>query len=131
MSRARRRRVNRRNASPRPVLPRPGLHVEALEDRVAPAVYDVTTTADVVDAFDSFLSFREAVLAANASVGVADTINLPAGIYTLTRVGAGEDGAGLGDLDLRDDLTIQGTGAATTIVDGNASDRVFDVFAGT
>src|SRR5207244_10346393 len=38
---------------------------------------------------------------------------------------------GLGDLDLRDDLTIQGTGAATTIVDGNASDRVFDVFAGT
>src|SRR5207249_5278285 len=126
MSRARRRRLNRRDASPRPRPRRIGLHVEELEDRVAPAVYDVTTTTDVVDAFDNFLSLREAVLAANASVGVADTINLPAGIYTLTRVGAGEDGAGLGDLDLRDDLTIQGAGAAVTIVDGNASDRVFD-----
>ena len=50
----------------------------------------MTTFADVINATDGVLSLREAVLAANASAGVADTINLPAGTYTLTLTGAGE-----------------------------------------
>src|SRR4051794_3163596 len=98
--------------------------LEALEHRATPSVYNITTTADVVDRNDSVLSLREAVLAANASPGVPDTINLPAGTYTLTRTGADEDSAATGDLDLWDDVTIRGAGAATTVVDGNLTDRV-------
>lgn len=107
------------------------LSAESLEDRTVPSVYNVTTTVDVLDANDGVLSLREAVLAANLSVGVADTINLPAGTYVLTLSGVGEDAAAAGDLDLSGDVWVQGTGAGTTVVDGNLSDRVFDVQAGT
>jgi hypothetical protein len=102
-----------------------------LEDRLTPAVYNVTTTADVVDANDGVLSLREATIAANASVGVADTINVPAGTYVLTLTGAAEDAAATGDLDISGDMAIQGASAADTIVDGNLTDRVFDIRAGT
>jgi CSLREA domain-containing protein len=118
----------RRAARPAPAA---RVRLETLEGRAVPAVYYVTTTADVVDPADGLLSLREAVLAANASAGVADTIVLPAGTYTLTRTGADEDAAATGDLDLWDDLTIQGAGAAATVVDGNFTDRVFDVQAGS
>src|SRR5256885_9335908 len=110
MSRAPRRRVNRGDESLRPGPRRARLSAEILEDRLAPAVYDVTTVADVVNANDGVLSLREAVLAANASVGIVDAINLPAGTYTLTLTGAAEDGAATGDLDVWDDLTIQRSG---------------------
>jgi CSLREA domain-containing protein len=45
-------------------------------------------------------SLREAIIAANASTSVPDTISLPPGIYTLTRAGANEDAAATGDLDI-------------------------------
>src|SRR5439155_16048491 len=90
------------------------VRLQALEDRTVPAAYAVTTTADVVDAGDGLLSLREAVLAANASAGIADTINLPAGNYVLTRAGGAEDVAATGDLDLWDDVTIRGAGAGLT-----------------
>ena len=50
---------------------------------------------------------------------------LPAGTYTLTRAGTNEDAAATGDLDITQNLTITGAGAATTIIDGNQLDRVF------
>ncbi|HXE97663.1 MAG TPA: choice-of-anchor D domain-containing protein, partial [Dongiaceae bacterium] len=63
-----------------------------------------------------------------------DTIVLPAGTYTLTIAGTGEDAAATGDLDitgLGGALTISGAGAATTIIDGGALDTVFEtIFAG-
>ena len=68
-------------------------------------------------------SLREAIIAANAAPG-ADTIILPAGIYTLAIAGAGDNVAATGDLDITDDLTLTGDGAATTIIDGGALDRV-------
>src|SRR5262245_54281822 len=80
-------------SSRRPQPRRTRLRAEALEARLAPAVYNVTTTADVVNANDGVLSLREAVLAANASAGVADTINVPAGTYVLTLTGPTEDAA--------------------------------------
>ena len=45
---------------------------------------------------------------------------------------ANEDGNASGDLDILDggDLTIQGNGAAKTIVDGGGTDRVFHFCAG-
>src|SRR5713101_1679664 len=96
--------------------------LEALEDRLVPSTINVTTTLDGVAG-----SLRAAIIQANASHG-PDTIMVPAGTYTLTLAGANEDDAATGDLDIRNDLTISGAGAATTIIDGGGLDRVFQVF---
>jgi len=71
---------------------------------------------------------RAALQQANALTG-PDTIMLPAGTYTLTISGRCEDTAATGDLDITEDLTITGAGAATTIIDGGGIDRIFDVWA--
>jgi len=103
------------------------------------ANYTVTKTADTADGTcDSDCSLREAVIAANSTPVFADTITLPAGTYTLTRTGANEDASSTGDLDITCTsvgcstsaaLTINGAGAGLTIIDGAASDRVFDTAA--
>lgn len=99
------------------------------------ATFTVNTTADAVDAAPGdgacasaggSCSLRAAVIEANALPG-PDTIVLPAGRYTLTLAGAGEDAGATGDLDVLSDVTILGAGAASTIVDGGGIDRVFDV----
>src|SRR5438445_1427507 len=41
--------------------------------------------------------------------------------------GRDEDAAMMGDLDITDDVTIIGTSAATTILDGNGIDRIFEI----
>ncbi len=101
----------------------------------AGADFAVNSSADAVDASPGdgqcataggVCTLRAAIQETNALAG-ADTINLPSGVYTLTLTGANEDLAATGDLDIRDDLTIVGAGAASTIVDGNNSDRVFDI----
>jgi CSLREA domain-containing protein len=56
-------------------------------------------------------TLRAAIQVANALPG-PDTIILPAGTYTLTIPGQGEDAAAAGDLDITDDITITGGGAA-------------------
>jgi CSLREA domain-containing protein len=91
------------------------------------ATFTVTKTADTNDGTcDADCSLREAIAAANAAAG-ADTVTVPAGTYTLSIAGAGEDANATGDLDITDDLTITGAGATTTVIDGNGLDRVFDV----
>ena len=91
------------------------------------ATFTVTKTADTADGTcDGDCSLREAIIAANAAGG-PDDITLPAGTYTLSIAGAGEDAAATGDLDITDDLTLAGAGAATTTVDAAGLDRVFDV----
>ena len=85
----------------------------------------VTTTVDSL----SPGSLRACVIWANNNPG-DDTITLPAGTYTLTLTGAGEDNALTGDLDIDDPLTlltINGAGARSTIIDGNGTDRIFDL----
>lgn len=79
-------------------------------------------------------TLRAAIQVANASVGTADTINLPSGTYSLTIAGRNEDLAATGDLDITgilaaNALTINGTGltAGSTIIDGGGIDRVFDI----
>lgn len=80
------------------------------------------------DATANDCSLRGAIIKANAAGG-ADIITLPSSPapYLLSLLGTTEQG---GDLDITDDLTINGGGAATTIVDGNGSvtgDRVFQI----
>ena len=102
----------------------------------------VTTIADAVNgdtsSFDALIlndggdgiSLREAIIAANNQTG-ADTINLGAGTYTLSIAGTAEDAAATGDFDVLSQITIVGADAATTIIDANSIDRVFDVQAGS
>ena len=97
----------------------------------------VTTTDDELNA-DGDCSLREAIQAANTDTAVdacfagsgADTIVLPAGTYSLSIAGAGEYANATGDLNITSDLTLQGDGAATTILDGADLDRVLHIFAG-
>jgi CSLREA domain-containing protein len=73
-------------------------------------------------------TLRAAIQAHNA-LGGTNTINLSiAGTYALTVTGAGEDNAATGDLDVNGgSLTITNTSGGTVAIDGNATDRVFDV----
>lgn len=74
-------------------------------------------------------TLRAAVMEANATAEPS-TITLPAGRYSLTRRGIDEDSL-TGDLDVRGSLTIVGSGARTTIIDGQrARDRLVDVQVG-
>ncbi len=96
----------------------------------AAPVFVVTTTADTADGLctSGDCSLREAVQMSNSCPGT-QTISIPAGTYSLTRLGAGEDAASTGDLDITDSVQILGESNPT--VDGNRTDRVFDVLAGT
>jgi CSLREA domain-containing protein len=102
------------------------------------ATFEVDTEADSVDSnpgdglcidVDGHCSLRAAVQEANALAG-ADTIGLPAGTFALTIAGTGEDAAATGDLDITDDLALEGAGADATRIDGGALDRIFEIFAG-
>ncbi|HEX5037957.1 MAG TPA: right-handed parallel beta-helix repeat-containing protein, partial [bacterium] len=108
------------------------------------ADFAVTKAEDSKDGTcDADCSLREAIDAANAAVG-SDTISLPAGIYQLKLPNppgsvppysaANDDdteNANVdGDLDVTDELIINGEGAETTIIDGNGlvlANRVFHV----
>ncbi|BBO69402.1 hypothetical protein DSCA_33320 [Desulfosarcina alkanivorans] len=98
----------------------------------------VTTTSDTLDGdadtsslaalaatpgSDGAISLREAIEAANADTG-ADTIILGSGTYGITRTGLADN---TGDFDIRDDLSIVGVSPSQSIVDGNESNRVFEV----
>jgi len=71
-------------------------------------------------------TLRAAIREANALAGT-DTITLPAGRFPLLIQGATEDAGMTGDLDITDDVVINGAGETATIIDGKRIDRVFDV----
>ncbi len=71
-------------------------------------------------------SLRGATIAANAAAGT-DTIVLSAATYDLTVAGELEDLSATGDLDITDDLIIQGAGSDLSIIDGGDLDRVLHV----
>jgi CSLREA domain-containing protein len=113
---------------------------QAVPAHAAGKTFTVNSTVDAPDATpgdgkcetasgNNICTLRAAIMESNTLVG-ADTINLQAGAtYVLTR--AGDDDTALnGDLDITDDLTINGAGAGSSIIDGNGSvthDRVFDI----
>jgi CSLREA domain-containing protein len=74
-------------------------------------------------------TLRAAIQEASAIPG-ADTVNLGPGTHALSIRQADtfdEDHGARDDLDILDDLTIAGAGAASTIVDGGQFERVFHV----
>ena len=103
------------------------------------ATINVTTTADEFGTNPGNCSLREAIQAANTNAAFggctagsgADVINVPAGTYTLTRLGTDDDANQTGDLDISETVTINGAGAGSTIIDGNLTDGVLDTFAAT
>ena len=107
------------------------------EPALAGTQIKVTTTSDTIVA-DGKCSLREAVIAANTDKAVggcpaghgADTINVPAGTYTLAILGQNENAGLTGDLDITANVTIRGAGYVTTTISANHIDRVFQVHAG-
>jgi uncharacterized repeat protein (TIGR01451 family)/CSLREA domain-containing protein len=101
----------------------------------------VTSTADDLIAGDGLCTLREAIHNANSdgdttdgdcAIGNGDdVITLPAGVYTLAVIGAGEDGNASGDLDITSNLTMSGAGVGDTTIDGGALDRVLHIHGGT
>ncbi|MBI1731121.1 CSLREA domain-containing protein [Candidatus Acetothermia bacterium] len=98
------------------------------------AIIDVDTTNDETQ-WDGNCSLREAILSANSDLVVdsckpgsgTDTINIPGGTYVLQIPGTNEDGSATGDLDITHALNLIGAGAAATLIDGGAIDRVFHI----
>lgn len=98
------------------------------------ATFTVTKTADTNDGVCNAAdcSLREAHVSANGAAG-ADIVTLPNGTYQLTIANGGgmnEDGGANGDIDVNQDLTLNGTAAATTIIQAgtttaNGIDKVY------
>jgi CSLREA domain-containing protein len=114
-----------------------GLGIPGIVLTYANSAIAVTSTADAVDAVPGdgkcetaaaspVCTLRAAIQEANARIG-ADAIILPPGTYTLTRAGINEQAAATGDLDILGELTITGGGAASTTINANGIDRVFEV----
>jgi CSLREA domain-containing protein len=121
-----------------PLLVWAGLSVGLVSAHLPASIIMVNTMDDELNS-DGDCSLREAIQAANTDSTAdacvagsgADTILIPAGTYTLTISGAAEDANATGDLDILDDLTLQGAGAISTTIDGNALDRVLHVLEAT
>ncbi len=106
------------------------------------AAFVVNTTADTIDNnldgicadINGMCSLRAALIEAGI-IDDADTIILPAGVYTQTLIQPGEDGNLGGDWDIdHGNLDIVGAGAADTILQAaatpnTAGDRVLEVIS--
>ncbi|MGO8902250.1 MAG: beta strand repeat-containing protein [Isosphaeraceae bacterium] len=103
-----------------------GSHVDiGAYEATPPDSFVVTTAADVVDANDGVTSLREAILAANADPNLTTITFAPSLDGTPIVLTAG------GDLDVSTNVTIQGNGAANTIIDASGlGDRVLQVLPG-
>jgi uncharacterized repeat protein (TIGR01451 family) len=103
---------------------RPSLLV--LEDRLAPAAFTVNTFSDthavnLLSGADKtgHVSLRSAIEAAD-HLGGGNSIRLPAGSYQLS----------LGQLEIQNNLTLTGAGAATTLIDAGLMSRIFHIPVG-
>jgi CSLREA domain-containing protein len=90
------------------------------------AAFTVNNTSDAVDATpgdgvcatapgNGVCTLRAAIQEANALPG-DDTITVPAGTYTLTIPGRDEYFAATGDFNITSNITINGAGAGSTII---------------
>jgi CSLREA domain-containing protein len=99
-----------------------GITVDSTDDAPDASVGD-GTCADTLGR----CTLRAAVQESNATIGV-QTLALADQTYQLTVLGAAEDAAATGDLDLTDSVVVQGLGSDVTIIDANGAslgDRAF------
>ena len=115
--------------------------IERLEHRQLLAVFAVNQTTDASDATSwgdavvdtdlvtpgQQISLRAAIQEANILPG-RDTIQLPSGSFHLHLVDE-VDALG-GDLDIADELLIEGVGVGATVIDGGRGDRIFEIHNG-
>jgi CSLREA domain-containing protein len=103
----------------------------------AATLTDIDTTGDDFTT-NGNCTLREAIEAANTDTAVdlcaagsgADTVLVPAGIYTLTIAPATPFTNSTGSLDVTEALTIEGAGAGQTTINGNGIDRALHVHSG-
>src|SRR5579871_2583721 len=110
---SRKTRWNTRVRSFRRTLP---LRLETLEDRTVPSTFTVLNTLD-----NGTGSLRQAILDANANLG-ADVIHFAPGVTGTITLTSGE-------LDIIDDVDLQGPGSGVVTVSGNNASLVFRVSA--
>ena len=107
----------------------PSLREQALWQGIL-ATYTVNTTVDQVLGLLPG-SLRWAISQANANPG-PDTINFAVnGSFNMSALSVGDDLNAWGDFDVTDSVNIVGNGAANTIINGNGTDRVFDLHSGS
>jgi hypothetical protein len=82
-----------------------------------------TATLDEATDTDGKLSLREALVAANASTGLGDTITFDPTVFA----GATTIALSVGELSVTDPVTITGTGAQLLTVNAAAAARIFNV----
>src|SRR5262245_31176248 len=76
------------------------VRLEPLEGRLAPAIFNVNSTADILHPPPGIVTLRSAIEAANANPGF-DFIQLTVGgTYKITIPGSGEDNNARGDFDI-------------------------------
>ncbi len=107
------------------------LRLETLDDRIAPAVFNVNSTADILHPSAGVVTLRSAIEAANATPG-GNTINLTLpGTYSITLPGTpGEVDNAAGEFAISaagGNLTIDNTSGGAVAINGNHVSRVFDV----
>lgn len=109
-----------------------GLLVMLHEPQPAEAtIFAVTKTNDTLDnVCDADCSLRDAIVAANANGG-PDIINLSDGMTYNLSIGGSDDASAMGDLDITDDVTINGGSLGTTTIDAGDIDNVLSVLSGT
>ena len=102
------------------------------------ATLTVNTASDELNT-NGQCSLREAVTNINSSstthsdcapsgaYGTGDTITVPAGTYTITIAGAGEELNATGDYDILKSVAIVGAGSSSTFINGGGLDRVFHI----
>ncbi len=114
-----------------------GIFAAAFAPAAQALTIGVDTTDDEYGGVPGSCSLREAITAAQTDLGFggcpagsgADVVSLPAGTYTITRAGSGEDSNVTGDFDVTglSPLSILPAGPnAKVVVDGNGLDRVYD-----
>jgi CSLREA domain-containing protein len=104
-------------------------------DPVSAATFTVNTTADARDTQPgdgacrtaaNTCSLRAAIQEANAATS-ADTITVPAGVFSLNASDPGGYTAGTRALQISSNVTIRGAGSLSTVIDGLYTTRVLDI----
>jgi hypothetical protein len=114
-----------------PAGPGVNLNVNTIDDRL-----DDDTSDGVCHTSVNTCSLRAAIMQANHLTAPLTRINVPAGIYTLTRPPTGNDEESNGNLNLSTPviadvaIVISGAGANRTVIDANQIDNVIHIAGG-